>query len=79
MCGQQLLVYHVIQINILFNIQYSNGEFLIMGDFNCRIEEGQSEFCTFLMSGKTGMLKVIILAMKDLARSKIAMQMEMSC
>jgi hypothetical protein len=59
--------------------KYSNGEFLIMGDYNCRIEERQTELCAFLMSGKNGILKAIILAMKDLARSKIVMQKEIRC
>lgn len=28
-------------------VKYPNGELLIMGDFNCRIEDIQSVLCTF--------------------------------
>jgi hypothetical protein len=55
---------------------YSNAEFLITGDCNCRTGEGQAELPHHFDVLKTGMLKAVILVIKDKAGIKIVMQME---
>ena len=55
---------------------YSNTETLIMGDVNCRIGEEQVELSHHINVSKNGVLKAVILVIKDKARTNTVMQKE---
>ena len=55
---------------------YSNTETLIMGDVNCRTGEEQVELPHHINVSKNGVLKAVILVIKDKARTNTVMQKE---
>jgi hypothetical protein len=64
------------EINSLID-RYFTAEFLIMGDFNCSIQERQTDKYrspTHSRFGNTGILRAVIMQEKQVIRVKVVMQ-----